>query len=269
MTVSAGSWANSPTQYRYQWQLVAINGDPIANQPVITHTTSSSTDSYTPSSPTNKTYAVTITASNAYGFSTTSYTPSYEFYVDVSLPMGGSVSLTGSGASGTSITATTTGWSGSPTTYNVAIWAGINMGNYTVFKTSNSPTSSNSVSYTITTGDASPPPYIFIAYATATNIYGTSQQVSSNTITSYIPAPYYAPTYTPYYAPYFAPPTYTPYYAPPTYTPTYTPYYAPPADLYRCSRSQLVGGFCCPSGFGGSNDCWSGGAGASCSSATC
>lgn len=113
-------------------------------------------------------------------------------------PSGGSVSLSGSGVAGTTITATTSGWSDSPTTYSVRILAGVDGVNYPITKATNSPTSSNSVSYTVTTSDAASPPYIFIARATATNAYGTSSQVESGTITS-------SPAGGPFFPPFFPP----------------------------------------------------------------
>ena len=265
---TAGTWSNSPTQYRYVWQRVDIGG-----QPTTTHTTSSTTDSYNPPSTSiGAQYACTITASNYYGFSTTSNSASYEFvYVAPAVPSGGSVTLTGTGASGTSITATTTGWSNSPTSYSVGIYASTGTpspgATGTVLKTSNSPTSSNTVSYTITTSDASAPAYNFIAYATATNAGGTSSQVGSNMITSYIPAPVYysPPTY--YAAPvYYAPPSYYAapvYYAPPTYYAAPV-YYAPPAyyapsgipgkrcTTFNSERTGCTIGADCASAFSGS-----------------
>jgi uncharacterized repeat protein (TIGR02543 family) len=113
-------------------------------------------------------------------------------------PSGGSVSLSGSGVAGTTITATTSGWSDSPTTYSVRILAGVDGVNYPITKATNSPTSSNTVSYTVTTSDAASPPYIFIARATATNAYGTSSQVESSTITS-------SPAGGPFFPPFFPP----------------------------------------------------------------
>jgi hypothetical protein len=99
--------------------------------------------------------------------------------------------------------------------------------------------------------------------------YGVSSEVSgdSNSVTPV--APYYNPYYNPvYYNPYYNPPV---YYNPVYYNPYYNPpvYYNPAPTYRKCSTSQVVGGYCCPSGFGGSFDCWDGGAGASCSSPTC
>jgi hypothetical protein len=55
-----------------------------------------------------------------------------------------------------------------------------------VFKASSASTS---VSYTVTTSDASPPPYYFRAFATATNATGTSSIATSSIILSSLPAP--------------------------------------------------------------------------------
>ena len=101
----------------------------------------------------------------------------------ISAPTGGSVSLSGSGVAGTSITATTSGWTGSPTSYSVNIRRSISSPVLSSdFSVASSTTSS--VSYTITVTDANPPPYIYKAFATATNSGGTSSIVSSSEITS-------------------------------------------------------------------------------------
>jgi hypothetical protein len=104
----------------------------------------------------------------------------------VSIPSGGSVSLTGGSTAGSIITASTSGWSGSPTSYDVYI---------TTALSPNIPTSSSSrvassgggssTTYTITSSDAISPVNIFRAFATASNSAGTSGTVqSSNTITT-------------------------------------------------------------------------------------
>lgn len=104
----------------------------------------------------------------------------------VSIPSGGSVSLSGNNTAGSTITASTSGWSGSPTSYDVYI---------TTALSPNTPTSSStrvassgggsSTSYTITSSDAISPVNVFRAFATASNTAGTSGTVqSSNTITT-------------------------------------------------------------------------------------
>jgi uncharacterized repeat protein (TIGR02543 family) len=140
--------------------------------------------------------------------------------LDTSPPSGGFVSLSGTGQAGTIITATTSGWSGSPTTYSVRIHAGVDGVNYPVLKAINSPTSSNTVSYLITAFDAAPPPYIFIARATATNAYGTSSEVQSGTITSYDNTSPFFPPFFPFFPPFF--PFFPPFFP---FFPPYFPYF--------------------------------------------
>lgn len=117
---------------------------------------------------------------------------------NVSIPSGGSVSLTGGSTPGSIITASTSGWSGSPTSYDVFI---------TTALSPNIPTSSSSrvassgggtsASYTITSSDAISPVNIFRAFATASNSAGTSSVVQSpNTITTTGSTPPPAPSIT-------------------------------------------------------------------------
>ena len=177
---SVGSWTNSPTSYAYQWQY----NDQGATFLSISGATSSS---YTPPSNFFSLYVSPIrcrvTASNSGGAGSPAFSNTATVSAPVSPPSGGSVSLSGTGVAGTNITAVTSGWSGSPTSYNLRIYA----------STSNPPTtsdtlkassSSSSVSYTVTTFDASPPAYYFKAFATATNSGGTSSEVGSNVILS-------------------------------------------------------------------------------------
>jgi hypothetical protein len=75
LTMSAGSWTNSPTQYRYVWQRI----EPLSPG-TITHTTTFTTDSYTPGSTTpGHIWSCTVNAYNSYGWSTSFYAASYEF----------------------------------------------------------------------------------------------------------------------------------------------------------------------------------------------
>lgn len=115
---------------------------------------------------------------------------------NVTIPSGGSVTLSGSNTAGSVITASTSGWSGSPTSYDVYI---------TTALSPNTPTSSStrvaqsnggsSTSYTITSSDAISPVNVFRAFATATNAAGTSGTVqSSNTITTQAAASGTAPS---------------------------------------------------------------------------
>jgi hypothetical protein len=182
LTAYAGSWGNSPTQYRYVWELTR-GGARVSG---VTHTTSSTTDTWAPSYSAGDIATCNITASNSYGFSATSYADDYE-YTPPSVPIL-NATLSGTGASGTAITLTATEQFGSPvTTYDLSIYAGTTMGTYTVLKAVSS-TSSNTLSYTVTVNDATPPPYIFIGYATGTNENGSGGQYSSNTITSSLTA---------------------------------------------------------------------------------
>ena len=235
LTASTSGWSGSPTSYSIGIYASTSNPpSPGAIGTVLKTSSTSSSVSYTitTSDATSPSYyfKAFATASNSVG--TSDQVESNIVSSQIGVPSGGSVTLTGTGGSGTSLTATTSGWSGSPTTYSVAIYAGTTAGTYNVLKAINSPTSSNTVSYTITTADASPPPYIFIAYATATNSSGTSSQVSSSTITSFVSAT--PPTFTtpPYF---FGPPTFTtpPYFVVPPYfvTPPYfvvPPYFTDP-----------------------------------------
>ena len=103
------------------------------------------------------------------------------------VPSGGTVSLSPSGSQyeGVTLTASTTSWSGSPSSYSVRIYA----------DTSNPPTTgsvlkassggASSVTYAITTFDASAPAFYFKAFATATNSGGTStEEPGSNVVLS-------------------------------------------------------------------------------------
>lgn len=181
---TTGTWTNSPTSYAYQWQYL----DQGTTYLSISGATSSTY--LPPSNFFSLGYASPIrcrvTATNG-GGSTSAFSNTATVSAAVSIPSGGSVSLSGTGVAGTTITATTSGWSGSPTSYSVRIYA----------STSNPPTTSNllvasssssSVSYTVTTSDASPPAYYFKAFATATNGAGTSSEVGSNVILSSLPA---------------------------------------------------------------------------------
>jgi len=140
----------------------------------------------------NQAYTFTMSATNANGTSGTSTASNSVTPNTLSRPSGGTVSLSGTGVAGTTITATTVGWSNSPTSYNVRIFASVTNPPTTsdILKATNSPSSSNTVSYTVTTFDASPPPYYFKAFATATNAAGTSlTEPGSNVILSSLGAP--------------------------------------------------------------------------------
>ena len=117
------------------------------------------------------------------------YTPTANitFYAiwtqNVSIPSGGSVSLSGGSTPGSVITASTSGWSGSPTSYDVFITTALSP--YTPTSSSSRVASSgggSSTSYTITPSDAISPVNIFRAFATASNSAGTSSIVQSTNI---------------------------------------------------------------------------------------
>lgn len=112
----------------------------------------------------------------------------------VSIPSGGSVSLTGGSTAGSTITAITSGWSGSPTSYEVYITTALSPNIPTSSSSRVSFSSGTSTSYVITSSDAISPVNIFRAFATASNSAGTSGIVqSSNTITTTSSAPATAP----------------------------------------------------------------------------
>lgn len=137
-------------------------------------------------------YRFVVTASNStYSTSATSTSSSVSV---ISMPSGGTVSLspTGTQYDGTTLTASTTSWSGTPSSYSVRIYA----------STSNPPTTgstlkatsisgASSVTYAITTLDATPPVYYFKAFATATNSYSvtSTEEPGSNVVTSALTPP--------------------------------------------------------------------------------
>ena len=192
LTVSTTGWSNSPTTYSVR--LYASTANPPsaggAGSVLVTSTTSSSltytiTDADAAGSPYY--FKAFATASNSGGTSS-----QVESNVVLSVPRpvapsGGSVTLSGTGVAGTTLTATTSGWSGSPTSYNIYIYASISTPP-TMTDAFKASSASTSVSYTVTTNDASPPPYYFRAFATAANTTGTSSIAVSNIILSSLPA---------------------------------------------------------------------------------
>ena len=192
LTASTSGWSGSPTSYSLR--LYASTSNPPSaggtGSVLISSTTSTSlTYTITTSDASGSPYyfKAFATATNAGG---TSSDVGSNVVLSAPLPVapsGGSVTLSGTGVAGTSLTASTSGWSQSPTSYNVYIYA----------STSNPPTmsdslkassNSSSVSYTVTTFDASPPAYYFKAFATATNAAGTSSIAQSSVILSSLPA---------------------------------------------------------------------------------
>lgn len=142
--------------------------------------------------------------------------------------------------------------------------------NYVATSTPGGITGTSSTSPISVTGLSNGTAYTFTVRADAPYGVSSFESSASNSVTPSVPAPSFtSPSFPsfpsfpgfpgfPGFGPSFAaPPNFT---APPSFSaPSYR----------RCSTSQLTGGFCCPSGFGGSGDCWTGGAGAVCASPTC
>ena len=183
-----GTWSPDDADgiYAYQWQFY----DSGSLYGSISGATSST---YTPPSNYVSVYGSVlrcrVTATNATG--STSAT-SNEVTVTTPVPTGGSVTISPSGTqlAGTTLTVSTSGWSNSPTSYNVRLYASTSnppvpgaIG--TVLKAS---TSSSSLTYTITTSDATAPAYYFKAFAIATNAGGDSTEVESNVVLSALPS---------------------------------------------------------------------------------
>jgi hypothetical protein len=192
LTVSTSGWSGSPTSYNVR--LYASTSNPPSDGGVgsiLKTSTSSSSLTYTITTSDAQApayyFKAFATATNAGGTST-----QVESNVVLSslppAPSGGSVTLSPSGNQfdGTTLTASTFGWSGSPTSYSLRLYA----------STSNPPsaggvgsvlitsTTSTSLTYTITSGDATPPAYYFKAFASATNTGGTSSDAESNVVLS-------------------------------------------------------------------------------------
>jgi len=104
----------------------------------------------------------------------------------VSIPSGGTVTLSGGNTAGSTIFASTSGWSGSPTSYDVFITTALSPNVPAASSTRvASSGGGTSCSYTITSSDAISPVNVFRAFATASNSAGTSSTaISSNTITT-------------------------------------------------------------------------------------
>jgi len=183
--------ASAPVLYTVTWNANGGSVSPSSN-------TVNAGASVTPPTPTRSGYTFNYWRNPLSGgdpiiiYAGVPYTPTgnITFYaiwtLNVSIPSGGSVSLTGGSTAGSVITASTSGWSGSPTSYDVYI---------TTALSPNIPTSSSSrvassgggssTTYTITSFDTVSPVNIFRAFATASNSAGTSGVVqSSNTITA-------------------------------------------------------------------------------------
>ena len=183
------SWSGATNAAKYRiWWSTNPNGnavDPASNYDgQTTHPTTSTSFSLT----NGTTYYFWVSASNTNDV-WTSYSSSPRGQATpsapVSIPSGGSVSLSGSNTAGSVITANTSGWSGSPTSYDVYITTTTAVRD--PVSTDSRVASSNglsSVTYTITSSDAISPVNRFRAFATASNTAGTSTPVvqSANTI---------------------------------------------------------------------------------------
>ena len=191
-----GTWDpdDADGTYAYQWQF--YDGGSLYGS--ISGATSST---YTPASNYVSVYGSVlrcrVTATNATGSTAATSNEVTVSAPTPAKPAGGSVTLTPSGTqyNGTTLTASTSGWSGSPTSYFVGIYVSTGTPSPgaagTTLKTSSS---TSSVTYTITSGDATAPPYNFKAFATATNAGGTSDQVESNMVASKLLTAPNAPT---------------------------------------------------------------------------
>jgi hypothetical protein len=187
LTAGVGTWNNSPSSY----DLRIYRGTQfVSTSETLVASTTSTSLNYTVTQADYDSgaryFKVYASASNGGGSSgLVGGTEVGPIATPVSIPLGGSVTLSGSTTAGSVITASTSGWAGSPTSYDV----------YITTTTSGTPTSSSSrvsssgglssTSYTITSSDAAPPVNIFRAFATASNSAGTSGTVqSSNVITT-------------------------------------------------------------------------------------
>ena len=108
------------------------------------------------------------------------------------VPVDGIASLTATNnaRSGSVLTGSTSGWIGnpSPTSYYVAIEASTTSNFATkVVKATNSPSTSTSVTYTVTPSDAAAPPYKYRVQAWATNTSGDATSVYSSIIEMLVP----------------------------------------------------------------------------------
>jgi len=190
ITATTSGWSGSPTSYSVRIYASVTNPPTTANLLVASSTSSSVSYTITDADASAPAFYF-----KAFATATNSGGTSSEVGSNVVLsvprpvaPSGGSVSLSGTGVAGTTLTATTSGWSGSPTSYNVYIYASTSNPPF-MSDTLKASSTSSSVSYTVTTFDASPPAYYFKAFATATNGAGTSTFIAqSNVILSSLPA---------------------------------------------------------------------------------
>jgi hypothetical protein len=176
---SVGSWTNSPTGYVYLWQY--------QDQPgvFLTAPGTNTLSSYTP--PSNfftlgyaSPIRCRVIASNSGGAGTAAFSNTASVSAPVSVPSGGTVSIstnTGTYVVGSTITYSTSGWSGSPTSYSLRLYNGTNP--VLTSDPLRASTSSSSGTYIIQSIDV---PNYFKAFATATNSAGTSTEASSTQV---------------------------------------------------------------------------------------
>lgn len=174
-TSDTGTWNGSPTSYSYQWKY-NDQGATFLNIPGAT------SSSYSP--PSNfftlgylSPIRCYVTATNAIGNSTPAPSNQVPVNAPISLPSGGTVSIstnTGNYNVGSVITYSTSGWTNSPTSYYLELHNGTNP--VLTSDPLRATTTSTSGTYTIQTGDV---PKYFKAWATATNSAGSATAFSA------------------------------------------------------------------------------------------
>ena len=191
VTLTSGTWNNSPTSYTYQIATSLANLN--AGSYVLNSTTTSSSATYTGNYST--TYHGKVTATNAYGngtsgnfTATTGAAPDYR-PVSYAAPTLTATAASGNAATNAydSLSCTAGGWTNSPTSYTYEIW---NASTGTLVGSNNS--SSNPYLFADTQGYNIEYGTSYYARVSATNAYGTSVNYSafSNTATT---AAYYVP----------------------------------------------------------------------------
>lgn len=172
ITYSTSGWANSPTSY----YLELHNGtNPVLTSDPLRASTTSTSGTYTiTSSDVPNYFKAWATATNSAGSTQAASAQVGPAYTPVSIPSGGSVTLSGTAAVGQVLSASTSGWSGSPTSYDLRIVRGTQ--GVIIQETLVASSTSTSVSYTVKSADVG---YYFKAFAAATNSAGTSSFVAS------------------------------------------------------------------------------------------
>jgi hypothetical protein len=199
---SNGTWNPDDTDgtYTYLWQ---SSDNPPTNTIFVAPGTNN-LSTYTPPSNFftlggyNSPIRCRVTATNPSGSTTASSSNTATVSAPVTIPSGGTVSIstnTGNYNVGSIITYSTTGWSGSPTSYSLRLYNGTNP--VLTSDPLRASTSSTSGTYTIASGDV---PNFFKAFATASNSAGTSAEASSTQVgpaTQPVPVNTSAPTIAP------------------------------------------------------------------------